>query len=87
MNAELLKTSKHKKSKIFEIRKLSRKSLRKISIHEKSSSHKSNENDKSTSSINVENKFSANSLISISKHLFNFIKTKKTISGKNVPFI
>ena len=76
------RTLKLKRRTVFEITKHSRKTLKKITKIEKSSSEKSNENEKNTS-LN-EDKINQNSLISISKHLFNIIRAKGKISGTNV---
>ncbi len=59
------------------------KKRRKFSQLEKTISEKSNENEKSTNNYDEE-KISSNSLISISKHLFRFMKSKKSVSGKIV---
>jgi hypothetical protein len=65
------------------ITKMPTKKRRKFSQLEKTISEKSNENEKSTNNYDEE-KISSNSLISISKHLFRFMKSKKSVSGKIV---
>lgn len=65
------------------ITKMPIKKRRKFSLIEKTISEKSIENERSTNNYEEE-KVSSNSLISISKHLFRFMKSKKSVSGKIV---